>query len=177
MISRELSKFRKTLTPSVSVITTLKDSEIYSDSKQEDLTMTKRTKVYLGDVLDHVSVIVENIHSLEDESKSLIDLVCPHVYQISHTHCQIFNTISHSTNETMRGIAVLSLLFLPTTFLAGVYGMNFTYFPELQFELGFIYFWLLFLAAVITTITISIKVLHSSHAFAHRFQFKWIRFS
>lgn len=42
---------------------------------------------------------------------------------------QIFNTISHSTNEHMKTLALVSLIFLPITFLAGVYGTNFTDFP------------------------------------------------
>ena len=57
--------------------------------------------------------------------------------------------MSHRTNQTMNRLAVVSTIFLPLTFLCGVYGMNFEIMPEIQWANGYIYFWVL--SAVITT--------------------------
>lgn len=57
--------------------------------------------------------------------------------------------MSHRTNQTMNRLAVVSTIFLPLTFLCGVYGMNFEVMPEIQWAHGYIYFWIL--AALITT--------------------------
>jgi magnesium/cobalt transport protein CorA len=56
--------------------------------------------------------------------------------------------MSHRTNQTMNRLAVVSTIFLPLTFLCGVYGMNFEIMPEIQWAHGYIYFWIL--SAVIT---------------------------
>ena len=57
--------------------------------------------------------------------------------------------MSHRTNQTMNRLAVVSTIFLPLTFLCGVYGMNFEVMPEIQWAHGYIYFWIL--SALITT--------------------------
>ena len=58
---------------------------------------------------------------------------------------------SHRTNQVMRRLTVLSFVFLPLTFLVGIYGMNFRNLPELEWRLGYVYFWAL---AVTTTVGI-----------------------
>jgi magnesium transporter len=49
--------------------------------------------------------------------------------------------ISHRTNETMKRLTVVSVIFLPLTFVCGVYGMNFVVLPELQWRYGYAFFW------------------------------------
>ena len=49
--------------------------------------------------------------------------------------------VSHRTNEVMKKLTVVSVVFLPLTFLVGVYGMNFEIFPELKWRFGYVYFW------------------------------------
>jgi magnesium transporter len=51
--------------------------------------------------------------------------------------------MSHRTNQTMNRLAVVSTIFLPLTFLCGVYGMNFEVMPEIAWAHGYIYFWIL----------------------------------
>ena len=60
--------------------------------------------------------------------------------------------ISNRTNEVMMVLTVWSTIFLPLTFLTGVYGMNFKYMPELQGKYGYILFWVT--AIVITSVMI-----------------------
>jgi magnesium transporter len=56
--------------------------------------------------------------------------------------------VSHRTNRIVNRLTMLSAIFLPLTFLCGVYGMNFRVLPELEWEYGYLYFW--GLATVIT---------------------------
>lgn len=65
---------------------------------------------------------------IRDDAKTLLDL---------HLSLQSFHT-----NELMAVLTRLSLFFTPCTFFAGVYGMNFQYFPELHWEYGYAYFWI-----------------------------------
>lgn len=56
--------------------------------------------------------------------------------------------IDSKANEIMKVLTVFSAFFIPLTFFAGVYGMNFDYFPELHFRYGYLYFWILALTIV-----------------------------
>ncbi|MNC99608.1 Magnesium transport protein CorA [compost metagenome] len=52
------------------------------------------------------------------------------------------SVVSHRTNKVMNRLTVVSVVFLPLTFLCGVYGMNFDVLPELHWTRGYLYFWL-----------------------------------
>lgn len=64
--------------------------------------------------------------------------------------------VSHRTNKVMSRLTVVSLIFLPLTFLCGVYGMNFEYLPEFKWELGYIWFWSI-VAAIVTVVVLISK--------------------
>ena len=49
--------------------------------------------------------------------------------------------VSYQTNKVMNRLTVVSVIFLPLTFLCGVYGMNFAAQPETKWEHGYLYFW------------------------------------
>ena len=57
--------------------------------------------------------------------------------------------VSHRTNEVMKRLTVVSVVFLPLTFLCGVYGMNFDVLPELRWHFGYAYFWTLVVMVVV----------------------------
>ena len=56
--------------------------------------------------------------------------------------------VSHRTNKVMKKLTAVSVVFLPLTFLVGVYGMNFEVLPELKWQFGYGYFWILVAAVV-----------------------------
>ncbi len=62
--------------------------------------------------------------------------------------------VTHRTNQIMNRLTVVSVIFLPLTFLCGVYGMNFRVMPELQWHYGYGIFWVL--AALLTAILVAI---------------------
>ena len=92
----------------------------------------------MRDLYDHIIQMLEFIEVYRDMINSMIDA---------------FDTnISNRTNEVMMVLTVWSTIFLPLTFLTGVYGMNFKYMPELQGKYGYILFWVT--AVVITSVMI-----------------------
>lgn len=62
--------------------------------------------------------------------------------------------MSHRTNQTMNRLAVVSTIFLPLTFLCGIYGMNFQGMPEIEWSHGYVYFWLLSAAITVTLVVV-----------------------
>jgi len=58
--------------------------------------------------------------------------------------------VGHRTNKVMNRLTVVSVVFLPLTFLCGVYGMNFEVLPELKWQYGYFVFWLVVAAIVIS---------------------------
>jgi magnesium transporter len=81
------------------------------------------TKVYLRDCYDHSVQLMDVVESYRDVLSGLTEL---HI-----------SSIGLRTNEIMRVLTVISSIFIPLTFIAGVYGMNFTHMPELSKPWGY----------------------------------------
>lgn len=79
--------------------------------------------VYLRDTLNHMSQIVELIDSSREWASSLSDAYLSH--------------LSHRTNEIMKMLTLMASIFIPLTFVAGIYGMNFDNMPELHSQRGY----------------------------------------
>ncbi|CAA6678676.1 MULTISPECIES: magnesium/cobalt transporter CorA [unclassified Lentimonas] len=86
-------------------------------------------KPFLRDVQDHTIQLIDLISNARDTAASLGDL-----YQTS---------VSNKMNEIMKVLTLMSSFFIPMTFLAGVYGMNFKYIPELDWKYSYATFWLI----------------------------------
>ena len=126
-IRRELVYLRRYTWPLRDVVAEMSrsDSPLISDD----------TRVYLRDLHDHVVQVIETVENFRDVLASLQD-----VY---------LSTLSHRTNEVIRVLTIISTIFVPLTFLAGVYGMNFHYFPELTWKYGYAAFWVFSVAVVV----------------------------
>lgn len=85
------------------------------------------TKTYLRDVYDHCVQVIDVMETYRDLCAELQDLY--------------LSSISYHTNEVMKVLTMLSSIFIPITFLAGVYGMNFEVLPELKWSYGYVLFW------------------------------------
>ncbi len=81
------------------------------------------TVVYYQDVLDHLMRVTDAIDIHRDVLASAVDLY--------------MSTVSNRTNETMKKLTVLSTVLMTCALIAGVYGMNFTYMPELNHQYGY----------------------------------------
>jgi len=85
------------------------------------------TKRYLRDVYEHIIQANETIESQKDSLSNIMDLY--------HTG------VSNRMNEVMKILTIISTIFIPLTFLAGIYGMNFEIIPELKWKYGYPMFW------------------------------------
>ncbi len=84
---------------------------------------------YLSDIYDHTIHVIQSIETYRDLVSSLMDL---HL-----------SNISYRMNVVMKVLTIISTIFIPLTFLAGVYGMNFHHFPELDWPYAYPLFWLI----------------------------------
>lgn len=97
--------------------------------------LDESSKRYFKDVLDHSIQILENIETYRDITVGLKDLY--------------FNTVSHEMNLVMKTLTIISTLFIPLTFIVGVYGMNFRVMPELEWPNGYYLVWAFMLSIAI----------------------------
>jgi len=108
-VKRELSLLRRIVWPMREVV-----DQLY---REEDGRMGEVTKPYLRDVYEHTIQVVEIIESYREMVSGLTDLY--------------MSAVSNRMNEIMKVLTIMSSVFIPLTFVAGVYGMNFAYMPEL----------------------------------------------
>ena len=92
------------------------------------------TKLYVHDVYDHTIQAIDAIESFRDIVSGMLDIY--------------LSNISQRMNEIMKVLTVVSTIFVPLTFIASIYGMNFDYIPELRWHYG--YYEVLGLMATVT---------------------------
>lgn len=115
VLKRELILLRKSVYPLREAIGKL--------NKEDDLLISKETNFYLSDVYDHCIQIIDSIETFRDLASSLMDLY--------------MTSMSNKMNEVMKVLTIISTIFIPITFIAGIYGMNFQYIPELTHQWGY----------------------------------------
>lgn len=126
-LKKELIFLRKALYPLREALSKIIKGE--SEFIHED------TLPYFSDVYDHVAHLIDSLDSYKDLNSSLLDI-----------HINAMNT---RMNEVMKVLTVISTIFMPLTFIVGVYGMNFKYLPELSWKWGYLGVWVVMLAIVI----------------------------
>ncbi len=89
--------------------------------------LRKSTLTYFQDVIDHLDHLISSLDNYREILKDMMDLHLAH--------------LSHSMNEVMKTLTVVATIFIPLTFLAGVFGMNFKYMPVLGWKWGYPLFW------------------------------------
>jgi magnesium transporter len=99
----------------------------------ESTLIHESTGAYLRDVYDHTIQIIDTVESYRDMISGMVDIY--------------LSSISNKMNEVMKVLTIFASIFIPLTFVAGVYGMNFEFMPELKWHWG--YFALLAVMALI----------------------------
>lgn len=94
-----------------------------------------QTKPYLRDVLDHIIQVIDLVETYRDLVSGMLDIY--------------LSSISYKLSEVMKVLTIISTLFIPLTFIAGVYGMNFEYMPELKWRYGYYMVWGLMLTMIL----------------------------
>ena len=128
-IKRELLLLRRAIWPQRDAINSL--------IREESPLIDREVRVFLRDCYDHTVQVIDMVETYRELAANLMDIY--------------LSSLSNSTNEIMRFLTVISTLFIPLTFIAGVYGMNFETslagnMPELKMEYGYVYCWLGMLA-------------------------------
>ena len=127
-LKREMIFLRKAVWPLRELINTLMrgESPLIHDSM----------KIYLRDVYDHTIQVIDTIETLRDMVSGMLDIY--------------LSSVSNRLNAIMKVLTIISTIFIPLTFIVGVYGMNFRYMPELEWRYGYPLIWVVMIAIAVT---------------------------
>ncbi|MDH5648299.1 MAG: magnesium/cobalt transporter CorA [Gammaproteobacteria bacterium] len=121
-IKRTLIELRKSVSP-------MRDVMIFLGRADSPL-IEEKTRIYLRDIYDHVTRITEDLDSTRDLVNGMLEIY--------------LSSMSNKLNEVMKVLTVFASIFIPLTFLAGIYGMNFEYMPELKWRWAYPALWAVF---------------------------------
>jgi len=124
-LKRDTIFLRKSVWPLREVVNSLE--------RGESKLIKKGTSIFLRDLYDHTIHVIDTIETFRDMISGMLDIY--------------LSSVSNRMNEVMKILTIFAAIFIPLTFMAGVYGMNFEFMPELKWKWG--YFSLLGLMAVI----------------------------
>lgn len=122
-LRKELIFLRKGVWPLREILNTL--------LRGETKLVEKTTLIYIRDIYDHTIQVIETTETYRDMVSGLQDLY--------------LSSISNRMNEVMKVLTIIATIFIPLTFIAGIYGMNFEFMPELKWKFGYILVWVLML--------------------------------
>ena len=94
--------------------------------------------VYVRDVYDHVIQAIDTIETYRDMLSAMLDIY--------------LSSVGNRMNEVMKVLTIIATIFIPMTFLAGIYGMNFKYMPELEWRYAYLFFWIVVSVVLIAMI-------------------------
>lgn len=123
-LKREMIFFRKQVWPIREILSSL--------MKEEASLIQETTQIFIRDLYDHTIQVMDTIESFRDVLSGLQDLY--------------LSTISNRMNEVMKVLTIMATIFIPLTFIAGIYGMNFEYMPELKISWAYPALWILLIA-------------------------------
>ena len=118
-LKRDMIYLRKSVWPFREVISNLE--------RGESKLIKETTSIYLKDIYDHTIQVIDTIESFRDMLSGMLDIY--------------LSSISNRMNEIMKVLTIIATIFIPLTFLVGVYGMNFKYMPELELPLAYPALW------------------------------------
>ena len=118
-LKKELIFLRKSTWPLREVINLLERGEIG--------LIQGKTKIFLRDVYDHTIQVIETVETYRDMVSGMLDIY--------------LSSMSNRMNQVMKILTMIATVFIPLTFIAGIYGMNFKYMPELEWHWGYPLVW------------------------------------
>jgi len=114
-MKREMLMFRKAVWPLREVVAGIE--------RQESSLIQPATNIFLRDVYDHIIQVIDNAETYRDILAGMLETY--------------LSSISNRMNQIMKVLTIISTIFIPLTFIAGIYGMNFDYMPELKWRYGY----------------------------------------
>jgi len=118
-IRNEIVLVRRMVWPLREVITSL--------GRRESPLIKETTEVYLRDVYDHTIQMIDTIETYREMIAGMLDIY--------------LSSVSNRLNSVMKVLTIIATIFMPLTFIAGIYGMNFKYMPELEWRWGYPLIW------------------------------------
>jgi magnesium transporter len=118
-LKREMIYFRKQVWPVRELLNGL--------TKSDSPLLQESNRIFFDDVYDHTIQVIDTIESFRDILSSMLDLY--------------LSTVSNRMNEVMKVLTIIATIFIPLTFVAGIYGMNFDFMPELHWRWGYFAVW------------------------------------
>lgn len=123
-LKREMIFLRKSVWPLREIVSAL--------VKGESGLVRKAVILYLRDVYDHTIQVIDTIETYRDMLSGMLDIY--------------LSSVSNKLNEVMKVLTIIATIFIPLTFIVGVYGMNFKYMPELEFRWAYPVLWVIMIA-------------------------------
>ena len=122
-LRRKMISLRKSVWPLREVVSAFErsDSSLIEES----------TRIYLKDVYDHTIQVIDTVETFRDMLSGMLDIY--------------LSSISNKMNEIMKVLTIIATIFIPLTFIVGVYGMNFEYMPELKWRWSYPFIWFVML--------------------------------
>lgn len=119
ILKREMISLRKSVWPLREVVNGLLrgDSALVRDG----------TRIFLRDVYDHIVQVIDTVETYREMLSGMLETY--------------LSSISNRMNEVMKVLTVIATIFIPLTFIAGIYGMNFQHMPELGWRYGYFIIW------------------------------------
>ncbi|MBE0558305.1 MAG: magnesium/cobalt transporter CorA, partial [Proteobacteria bacterium] len=118
-LKREIILLRKSAWPLREMIGSL--------GRSDSPLIREQSALYFRDVYDHAVQVIDTIETYRDMLSGMLDIY--------------LSSISNRMNEVMKVLTIIATIFMPLSFLAGIYGMNFRYLPELEWRWGYFGLW------------------------------------
>jgi magnesium transporter len=126
-LKRELIFLRKSVWPLRELIGGLE--------RGESRLFEEKTTIFLRDVYDHTIQVIDTVETLRDMVSGMLDIY--------------LSSLSNRMNEVMKVLTIIATIFIPMTFIAGIYGMNFEFMPELKWHYGYHLVWVIIVAIAV----------------------------
>lgn len=133
-VLQEIQSFKKEVVHLRKAVYPLREA-VSKLSKNPTGLINPETHTYFKDVYDHVIHIIESVETTMDLASGLMDMY--------------MNMLSNRMNEVMKVLTIMASIFIPLTFIAGIYGMNFEHMPELSWQWGYPVIWLVMVVVAI----------------------------
>jgi len=117
-----IQQYKRNLLVMKKSVSPLRDA-LWILKKEECDLVCQQTLTYISDIQDHLTRQLENIDALQEINLGLKDMY--------------LSSLSHRTNQVMQVLTIISTIFIPLTFIVGLYGMNFKVMPELEWKYGY----------------------------------------
>lgn len=129
-LKSEMIFLRRSIWPLREVVNTME--------RLETPLITASTDIFLRDVYDHTIQVIDSLETSRDILSGMVETY--------------LSSVSNRMNEVMKVLTIIATIFIPLTFLAGVYGMNFKFMPELGWRYGYFIVWGVMVAAAVAMI-------------------------